>query len=90
MNKSDRVKSDRIKSDGVKSGGVKSDGVKSNLIKLDQFLKWKGAVQTGGEAKLLIQDGHVSVNGDIETRRGRKLVEGDRVELLGRTFTVRL
>jgi ribosome-associated protein len=57
-------------------------------IKLDQFLKWSGVVQTGGEAKLLIQAGEVQVNGAIETRRGRKLVKGDRVVVFGETFTV--
>lgn len=59
-----------------------------NTIKLDQFIKWVGAVQTGGEAKLLIQDGRVKVNGKVEFQRGRKLVEGDRVLLLGETFIV--
>ncbi|MCU0566196.1 MAG: RNA-binding S4 domain-containing protein [Oculatellaceae cyanobacterium Prado106] len=57
-------------------------------IKLDQFLKKAGAVQTGGEAKLFIQNGDVKVNGKTETRRGRKLVEGDRITLLGQTFVV--
>jgi ribosome-associated protein len=57
-------------------------------IKLDQFLKWSGVVQTGGEAKLLIQSGEVQVNGAIETRRGRKLVKGDRVVVMGETLTV--
>lgn len=59
-----------------------------NSIKLDQFLKWVGIVQTGGEAKLLIQDGQVKVNGKVETRRGRKLIPGDRVAALGETFVV--
>lgn len=58
------------------------------IIKLDQFLKWAGAAQTGGEAKLLIQSGEVTVNGAIETRRGRKLVAGDRVVVMGESFTV--
>ncbi|NJN57641.1 MAG: RNA-binding S4 domain-containing protein [Leptolyngbyaceae cyanobacterium SL_5_9] len=62
----------------------------STEIKLDQFLKLVGVVQTGGEAKLLIQGGEVRVNGAIETRRGRKLVEGDRISTLGETFTVQL
>ncbi len=57
-------------------------------IKLDQFLKWVGAAQTGGEAKLLIQDGHVQVNGALELRRGRKLVAGDRVRVLGQAYLV--
>jgi len=61
-----------------------------NTIKLDQFLKWTGVVQTGGEAKLLIQGGEVRVNQQIEVQRGRRLVEGDRVSALGETYTVQL
>ena len=45
-------------------------------IKLDQFLKLANVVQTGGEAKVLIQSGQVLVNGQVETRRGRKLRPG--------------
>lgn len=59
-----------------------------NTIKLDQFLKWAGVAQTGGEAKLLIQSGEVIVNGTIETRRGRKLAKGDRVVVMGQNLTV--
>jgi len=61
-----------------------------SFIKLDQFLKWAGAVQTGGEAKLLIQSGEVKVNGKLEMRRGRKLVEGDRIAVMGERFIVHL
>ena len=57
-------------------------------IKLDQFLKWVGVASTGGEAKLMIQGGDVTVNGIIETRRGRKLVEGDLVSVQGETYRV--
>jgi ribosome-associated protein len=57
-------------------------------IKLDQFLKLQGLVGTGGQAKLLIQDGFVSVNGTVETRRGRKLTAGDRISVEGQTYTV--
>ena len=57
-------------------------------MKLDQFLKHQGLVATGGEAKQRIQIGEVRVNGFQETRRGRKLKPGDRVELSGRTFVV--
>ncbi|MEQ8969314.1 MAG: RNA-binding S4 domain-containing protein [Coleofasciculus sp. C1-SOL-03] len=57
-------------------------------IKLDQFLKWVGIASTGGEAKLMIQDGDVTVNGIIETRRGRKLVAGDLVSVQGETYQV--
>lgn len=59
-------------------------------IKLDQFLKWRGLVETGGHAKQLIQGGEVLVNGEVETRRGRKLRTGDVVELAGQTVTVPL
>jgi len=58
-------------------------------MKLDQYLKWKGWVFTGGEAKQRIQSGDVSVNGAMETRRGRQLVEGDRVVLDGEESVVK-
>ncbi len=48
-------------------------------MKLDQFLKWRGIVQTGGEAKMIIRAGKIHVNGSVETRRGRKLNEGDHI-----------
>lgn len=53
-------------------------------MKLDQFLKWQGLVGTGGEAKQRIQRGDVTVNGTIETRRGRQLAPGDAVAIDGR------
>jgi len=57
-------------------------------IQLDQFLKLQGVVGTGGQAKLLVRDGAVKVNGEIETRRGRKLFENDVVEVQGQQFVV--
>lgn len=57
-------------------------------IKLDQFLKWSGAADSGGQAKLLIQTEQVMVNGQIETRRGRKLRKGDQVRLGDQNWTV--
>ncbi|MFP4132988.1 MAG: RNA-binding S4 domain-containing protein [Halothece sp.] len=62
----------------------------SQTIKLDQFLKFQGIAQTGGEAKMMIWDEEVFVNGEIETRRGRKLVSGDRVTVFGTTYVVDL
>lgn len=59
-------------------------------IKLDQFLKWSGAVDSGGQAKILIQEEKVLVNGQIEVRRGRKLRAGDRVQLDEKSWTVDL
>lgn len=60
------------------------------MIKLDQFLKFMGVASTGGQAKLRIIDGGVKVNGEVETRRGRKLVLGDKVTVEGKTFEVNL
>ena len=51
-------------------------------MKLDQFLKWQNLVSSGGEAKFLIKSGSIKVNGEIETRRGRKLNRGDKVMFL--------
>ena len=62
--------------------------IDSEFIKLDSFLKAVNVVSSGGEAKMLIQDGQVLVNGEIETRRGRKLRSGDRVALGKREFLV--
>lgn len=60
----------------------------SETIRLDQFLKLTGAVETGGHAKLAIQGGEVLVNGAIETRRRRQLRDGDLVEYEGHEFVV--
>ena len=64
---------------------MKIDG---EFIKLDSFLKAVAAVSSGGEAKILIQDGQVKVNNEIESRRGRKLRQGDRVTLGRSEFLV--
>jgi ribosome-associated protein len=61
-----------------------------DFIKLDQFLKVVGMVGTGGQGKVLIQSGEIRVNGTIETRRGRKLRNGDVVEAFGEGYTVEL
>jgi ribosome-associated protein len=63
---------------------------RDNTIKLGQFLKLMGIAPTGGQAKLMIQDGDVQVNNLVETRRGRKLVPGDQVSVEGKTFEVNL
>ena len=51
--------------------------VRDEFIKLGQALKAAGLVDSGVEAKIVVQDGLVEVNGEIDTRRGRKLVPGD-------------
>ena len=63
--------------------------IKDEFIRLGQALKLAGIVSSGIEAKILIADGLVSVNGETETRRGKKLRDGDTVSVRGETFTVR-
>jgi len=63
-------------------------GEQKEPIRLDQFLKLQGVTQSGGEAKHLIQGGAVKVNGETETRRGRKLQSGDIVEVSGHQLLV--
>jgi ribosome-associated protein len=57
-------------------------------IRLNDFLKLTGLVATGGEAKVRIQSGEVTLNGEIETRRRKQLVLGDVIEFMGETFEV--
>lgn len=58
------------------------------MIRLADFLKIAGLVDTGGEAKVRIQAGEVTVNGQVETRRRKQLAVGDVVELMGQTVEV--
>ncbi len=62
--------------------------IRTAYIKLDSLLKAVSAVASGGEAKLLIADGQVRVNGAVELRRGRKLYPGDGVKLADHEFRV--
>jgi len=57
--------------------------ITTEYIKLQDLLKFSGAVETGGEAKTLIQEGQVRVNGEVCTLRGKKLRVGDVAELDG-------
>ena len=57
-------------------------------MKLDQFLKYQGLTESGGEAKQRIQRGDVRVNGSIELRRGRQLAAGDSVAIDGHCLSV--
>ena len=63
--------------------------ITTEFIKLDAFLKFCGAVGTGGEAKLRVADGEVSVNGEVCTQRGRKLRGGDVVRIDAQEYAVR-
>ena len=62
--------------------------IHTEFIKLQDLLKFAGATGTGGGAKNLIQDGQVSVNGEVCLQRGKKLRPGDVVSLNGRELTV--
>ncbi|MDD6207834.1 MAG: RNA-binding S4 domain-containing protein [Clostridiales bacterium] len=57
--------------------------IKDEFIKLGQAMKAAGMVDSGVEAKIVIQDGQVQVNGQVETRRGKKLVPGDVISYQG-------
>ncbi len=59
------------------------------FIKLDQFLKLANLYGSGGEAKEIIRNGTVLVNGEKETRRGKKLVDGDTVRFQQEDYLVR-
>ncbi len=62
--------------------------ITTEYIKLDAFLKFCTAVSSGGEAKILIADGQVQVNGEVCTQRGKKLHPGDTVSIGGETYEV--
>ena len=66
----------------------KDIAIRDEYIKLDSFLKYAGAVLSGGEAKELIQGGKVSVNGEVCTMRGKKMRPGDEAEIGGKIYRV--
>ena len=62
--------------------------LKDDFIKLGQVLKAANLVESGVDAKFVIQDGLVKVNGEVETRRGKKIVAGDTVEFDGNVIKI--
>jgi ribosome-associated protein len=62
---------------------VREVQIQGDTIRLGQLLKVAGIADSGGEAKALIADGRVSVNGEVETRRGRQLHAGDELAAAG-------
>lgn len=62
--------------------------IETEFIKLDSLLKFSGLCETGGEAKEVIAEGLVSVNGEVCTARGKKIRPGDRVSLDGESLEV--
>ena len=63
--------------------------INTEFIKLDQLLKWVNFTGSGVEAKMFIQNGEVKVNDAVETRRGKKIYDGDVVEFAGEKVAVR-
>ncbi len=63
--------------------------IKDEFIKLGQAMKLAGLVGSGVDAKFVIQDGLVKVNGEVDTRRGRKLYPGDEFSYENETVTVK-
>lgn len=61
----------------------------NTYITLQQLLKKEDLVGSGGEAKIVITSGLVKVNNEVETRRGRKLYQGDVVEFEGKKITIK-
>lgn len=68
---------------------MKEIKIRTEYIQLGQFLKLADCIQTGGHAKFFLQENEVKINGEPDNRRGRKLYDGDRVEVEGcGVFTV--
>lgn len=64
--------------------------IKTEFIKLDQLLKFSGIADIGSEAKQMVLDGIVKVNGETCTMRGKKIRSGDNVEITGEDIIIRL
>lgn len=62
--------------------------ITTDYITLQQFLKLEGIAQTGGEAKILCAELDITVNGEKENRRGKKLYPGDEIRISGKKYTV--
>lgn len=64
--------------------------IKTEFIKLDQLLKFSGVADIGSEAKQMVLDGIVNINGEVCTMRGKKIRPGDLVEITGEDIIIRL
>ena len=63
--------------------------INTEFIKLDQLLKWANFTASGAESKMFILNGEVKVNGEVETRRGKKIYDGYIVEFNGEKIKVK-
>ena len=68
---------------------IEEIAINTEFIKLDQLLKWANLTGSGVEAKMFILNGEVKVNDAVETRRGKKIYDGDVVEFAGEKVLVR-
>lgn len=72
----------------METGSTKNIEINAQPIALYQILKLEALVSSGGEAKVAIDEGRVLVNGDVETRRRKKIMSGDIVEFAGERFSI--
>ena len=63
--------------------------LEAEFVELYKILKFEGLAESGGMAKQYIADGQVSVNGEVETRKRKKIVPGDKIEFLGQAIRVK-
>lgn len=63
--------------------------IRDEFIRLDSALKFSGAIGTGGQAKIVIQEGEVYVNGEVCIMRGKKLRDGDKVKFENFEFVIK-
>ncbi|WP_127794532.1 RNA-binding S4 domain-containing protein [Agromyces sp. LHK192] len=73
----------------TKQAPIEDVPIGGEMIRLGQFLKFAGLLDSGGEVKEVIAEGMVSVNGEVDLRRGRQLHDGDVVEFEGHRRRVR-
>jgi len=69
---------------------IEKIAIKTEFIKLDQLLKFSGVADIGSEAKQMVLDGIVKINGEVCTMRGKKIRPGDLVEITGEDIIIRL
>ena len=72
----------------IKEKETKKISITTEFIRLDAFLKMCDAVQSGGHAKIVIQEGEVKVNGEVCTQRGKKMRVGDKAEFERKIYEI--
>lgn len=72
----------------VKPHNTENVKINTDFIRLDAFLKFKGLAETGGHAKIIINDGLVKVNNEVCASRGKKIKSGDTVSFYGTDYVI--